>query len=432
MPRFPQSQIRRGIEILEERRLLTALPAMQVAPGSIAGIVHRDDLVADNRWQPGESGLPGVTVELLDSEQQVVAATQTDALGQYRFDDVWPGTYALREVDAATRVLEDIEVLSGSDLTGYDFSELPAGSVAAAFGVAAKVESTPPAASFPFVPAAPSNSVSRPNILQLPGEAYIPNSVDADNPWQLRVLNLPLAAKSAQATPKQMHNASMPTSQLRGGSWLLGEGRPESDFGLDGAMPLVGDFDGDGRDDLAIFLDGEWFLDLNGNDRWDDEDVSIHLGGEQDRPIVGDWNGDGRDDIGVYRAPNASNAVPVAGDFTGRGRDTIGLFQSGKWQLDLDGDGQLTAADPTLHFGAAGDMPVVGDLDGDGRDEIGVFRQGKWIIDSNHNGQIDAADQVFELGGAGDLPVVGDFAGDGRAEAGIYRASPAARVSRTP
>lgn len=431
MPRFPQSQIRRGIEILEERRLLTALPTMQVAAGSIAGIVHRDDVVADNRWQPGETGLPGVTIELLDSEQHVVATTQTDAAGQYRFDDVWPGTYALREVDA-TSVFEDIEVLSGSDLTGYDFSELPPGSVAATFGVAAQVESAPVAVSFPFVPVAPSNSVSRPFTLLLPGEEYIPNSVDVDNPWRLRVLNLPLAAKTAQPAPKLMHNASVATSQLRDGSWLLGEDRPESDFGLDGAIPLIGDFDGDGRDDLAIYRDGEWFLDLNGNDRWDDEDVAINLGDERDRPVVGDWNGDGRDDIGVYRAPASSNAVPVAGDFTGRGRDTIGLFQSGKWQLDLDGDGQLTSADPTLHFGEAGDIPVVGDFDGDGRDEIGVFRQGKWIIDSNHNGRIDAADQVFELGGAGDLPVVGDFNGDGRVEPGIYRASPAARVSRTP
>ncbi|MCA9157434.1 MAG: carboxypeptidase regulatory-like domain-containing protein, partial [Planctomycetales bacterium] len=41
-------------------------------------------------------------------------------------------------------------------------------------------------------------------------------------------------------------------------------------FDLPGAQPLTGDFNGDGFDELALFLDGEWFIDINANGRWDE------------------------------------------------------------------------------------------------------------------------------------------------------------------
>ena len=34
-------------------------------------------------------------------------------------------------------------------------------------------------------------------------------------------------------------------------------------FGVEGAHALTGDFNGDGKDELAIFLDGYWFIDIN-------------------------------------------------------------------------------------------------------------------------------------------------------------------------
>jgi hypothetical protein len=254
-------------------------------------------------------------------------------------------------------------------------------------------------------------------------EEYFPNSVDGESqPWRLSVL------KPALGKAKVMQNASAQANPLRSGKWLLGESQEEASFGREGAMPVVGDFNGDGRDELGMFLEGEWSLDTNGNRHHDDDDTTIQLGTRADQPVVGDWDGDGDDDVGIY---SSQGAIPIAGDFAGHGRDAIGLFQNGTWQLDADGDGKLTSSDPTLNFGTAGDVPVVGDFDGDGRDEIGVFRNGRWIIDSNHNGQIDAADKVFELGGAGDVPVVGDFDGDGVDEPGLYRGVPAARISRT-
>jgi hypothetical protein len=404
---------------------MAAVPALQVATGSIAGIVHQDDLVADGSLQPGEMVLSGISVELLNDAAEVIARAQTDEAGEYHFDDVWPGVYSIRDGQSELTVLSDIEVLSGQELIGQDFSPLPLAGIAAAFASPAEIIQRSPVAAFPFVPAARPASPS-PVVLQIAAkEEYFPSSVDGESqPWRLSVLK-PAISKGAA---KVMQNASAQANPLRSGKWLLGESQEESSFGWEGATPLVGDFNGDGRDELGMFLEGEWSLDTNGNRHRDDDDTTIQLGTRADQPVVGDWDGDGDDDVGIY---GSQGAIPVAGDFAGHGRDAIGLFQNGTWQLDADGDGRLTSSDPTLNFGTAGDAPIVGDFDGDGRDEIGVFRTGRWIIDSNHNGQIDAADKVFELGGAGDVPVVGDFDGDGVDEPGLYRGVPAARISRT-
>ena len=46
---------------------------------------------------PGEPGLPGWTIDLLDSAGAIVATTVTDANGNYSFTDVGPGTYTVQE-----------------------------------------------------------------------------------------------------------------------------------------------------------------------------------------------------------------------------------------------------------------------------------------------------------------------------------------------
>ena len=244
---------------------------------------------------------------------------------------------------------------------------------------------------------------------------------------------------------------------------------------------MTGDWDGDGVTELGMFLDGAWFLDLNGNGTWDESDLWASLGTASDSPVTGDFDGDGKTDIGIFGPawkgdrwavtvepglpdpanrpygkaknvpPEAEAAtdgvramrrtvngdvrvdvidhvfeygsdgdIPVTGDFNGDGVTNIGVFSGGLWRLDTDGNGRLTLSDQQLRLGSAGDLPVVGDFNGDGSDELGVFRGGRWHIDTNRDGVLDARDQIFELGGEGDLPVVGDFDGDGADEPGVY------------
>ncbi len=252
-------------------------------------------------------------------------------------------------------------------------------------------------------------------------------------------------------------------------------------FGLPGGIPVTGDFDGDGLTEIGVFIDGQWFLDLNGNGRWDKDDFWAKLGTAGDLPVTGDWDGDGKTDIGIYGPawvgdpkaiaaepglPDSENEPtgkfknlppdpdeatvgwrtlkrtsqgklrndlidhvfhygtagdwPVSGDWNGDGIATIGVFRNGTWSLDVDGNGRWSDGDQSIKLGQEDDLPVVGDWDGDGIDQLGVYRSGKWILDTNNDHVFDAHDKVFELGGSGDRPIVGDFNGDGIDEPAVY------------
>ncbi len=233
---------------------------------------------------------------------------------------------------------------------------------------------------------------------------------------------------------------------------------------------LAGDFNGDGLDELAIFLDGFWFIDLDGNRQWDDFDLWVKLGDTGDQPVVGDWDGDGKADIGVFGIPwendrelaeyefglpDAENHrigqykhiptvnagyyyvkahkdgvlrrdiidhvfefgrpgdIAVAGDWNGDGVSSIGVFNNGKWTIDYDGDGKFTSADKQFVFGQKGDIPVVGKWDNSDVSKIGVYRNGDWYLDQSGNGVMDQTVLHVRKGAPGDQPVVGDFDGTG-------------------
>jgi hypothetical protein len=79
-------------------------------------------------------------------------------------------------------------------------------------------------------------------------------------------------------------------------------------FGQSGDQPLVGDFNGDGIEELAVYRDGTWYIDSNNNGQIDAEDQVIQLGSPGDTPIVGDFNGDGRAEPGVFHDSTARTA----------------------------------------------------------------------------------------------------------------------------
>ena len=72
---------------------------------------------------------------------------------------------------------------------------------------------------------------------------------------------------------------------------------------------MVGDFNGDGVDEIGVYRDGKWIIDTNGNRQIDAQDKVFELGGAGDKPVVGDWNGDGTDDPGVYHPGTAAEHV---------------------------------------------------------------------------------------------------------------------------
>ena len=250
-------------------------------------------------------------------------------------------------------------------------------------------------------------------------------------------------------------------------------------FGIEHGIPVTGDFNGDGFTEVGVFAEGQWFIDLNGDGNWDENDLWAQLGHQGDLPVTGDWDGDGKADIGIYglawsgdpraigrerglpdresdahgeaknlpgddneeqvqgartlkhtvRGETRSDQIdhvfhygaignhPVAGDWNGDGVATIGVFERGEWRLDRDGDGNFAEDDIKAQFGAVGDIPVVGDFNGDGVDEIAVYRGTQFIMDTNRNHRIDEGDQV--VAAPRGRPVVGDWNGDGTDDVGV-------------
>lgn len=220
----------------------------------------------------------------------------------------------------------------------------------------------------------------------------------------------------------------------------------EFKLGDEFAIARAGDFDGDGSDEVLIYVAGAWYIDVNGNGVWDSSDLWVVLGTPYDVPVVGDWDGDGKDDVGIYGArwdgdelrirmdaglPDPANQYrrKVENRFqhqliAAQETDANGQVTRQKkrvLQRSEQGDFRTDVVDHVFRFGQAADIPVVGDWNGDGVDQIGVFNNGSWMLDLEGDGRQLQGERAFEYGQAGDRPVVGDFDGDGVDDIAIVR-----------
>ncbi|HVE29814.1 MAG TPA: SpoIID/LytB domain-containing protein, partial [Mycobacteriales bacterium] len=199
------------------------------------------------------------------------------------------------------------------------------------------------------------------------------------------------------------------------------------------AQPLVGDWNGDGTDQVGWFRAGQVALQMTGpGGGWVKR---FRYGTAGDVAVVGDWDGDGDDDLGVYRAgrwllrtgltggaPTKTLVFgrpgdrPVVGSWTGK-RLGLGVVRGRTWLLRRS----LTSgvAQRRFGFGRVGDVPVVGSWNGSARTGIGVERDGRWLLRNRRSA--GSAGIVVTFGQAADRPVVGDWDGDGRASPGVVR-----------
>ena len=200
---------------------------------------------------------------------------------------------------------------------------------------------------------------------------------------------------------------------------------------------LTGDWDASERDGIGWWCDGQVRL------RTADGTVYRYTYGRSgDVPIVADWNGDGRDTVSVIRGGTwflndtlaggaASRSftygrvtrgdVPVAGAWTGGPRDLPGIVRDREWHLRFLQSGGN--ADRTFVYGrlTGGDLALWGDWDGTGRDTVGVVREGRWLLRNELTGGAADLSYVFGRVLAGDLPVTGDWNGDRRDTPAIVR-----------
>jgi hypothetical protein len=211
----------------------------------------------------------------------------------------------------------------------------------------------------------------------------------------------------------------------------------------------VGDFNGDGKPDLAVVnFDSNTVTILLGNgDGTFTVGPTLATGSYPTAVAVGDFNGDGKLDLAVTNlmsntvtiflgngdgtfTPAASPATgggPVAiavGDFNGDGKPDLAVVNFGDYTVTIllgNGDGTFTAAAASPAVGSSPRSIAVGDFNGDGKLDLAVVDSSSntvTILLGNGDGTFTAAAPLA----TGSYPIsvaVGDFNGDGKADLAV-------------
>jgi len=224
------------------------------------------------------------------------------------------------------------------------------------------------------------------------------------------------------------------------------------DWGLALDVAISEDFDGDGKDDIAVWRPGAptvaAFYILNSQTNTARVE---RFGQDGDDPtIVGDYSGDGKADLAVYRegtnislqstwfyraTPNGPiffvpwglrGDSPAPGDYDGDGRNDF-VIQRSKAEVQKGGFWTRLATGmvlPVQFFGLPSDSIVPGDYDGDGKTDLATLRvtaAGKfnWSWRRSSDNVIVGPITFGET--ATDYSVQGDYDGDGRTDIAVWR-----------
>ncbi|MBL9084172.1 MAG: hypothetical protein JNK76_20385 [Planctomycetales bacterium] len=442
--------------------------------GTISGGVHADKN-GDCIRNGDEVGIAGVRIELLDSNNNIIAVTYTDADGKYKFDGLERGTYSVREIQPGG-------YFDGGDLIGT-INGVTVGMHAAndiLGGIT--LTSFPDGIEYNFCEKVPS---SIGGIVFQDGATLVSTTSTADD----IIANLP-NLRDGQLTPD---DTRIPGVYVR-------LSRPDGQPIFDVRGNLV-EYVRTAADGSYLFADipaGEYIVTEvhpAGYIDWLDTPGTtggFSTGGDQIRNIVVGWATHSRlnnfsevkVDVVPFRvtlenpppppfnpiadaapppAPTPLNPTPAINP------TTPDLYNSGvvgyTWHLSVVNAGkprtsrmtqsqmvansreleEINAARPDwktesvaqglfrlrtgdddqatvreVKFGVEHGIPVAGDFNGDGSTDVGVYHEGSWYVDLNGNGTWDAQDLWAKLGTRDDLPVTGDWDGDGKMDIAIF------------
>jgi C1A family cysteine protease len=224
-------------------------------------------------------------------------------------------------------------------------------------------------------------------------------------------------------------------------------------FCVGNEIPCTGDFNGDKKDDIVTFTRGttaDVYVALSDGNKFNGTSVKWHdsfcMGNEI--PLTGDFNGDGKDDIATFTRGTSGdvyialsdgakfngngvkwhdnfcmgNEIPLVGDFNGDGKDDIATFTrgtTGDVYVALSDGSKFNGTGVKWHdsFCMGTEIPLVGDVDGDNKDDIITFTRGTtgdvYVAKSNGSAFIGTAVKWHDNFCFGtETPVAGDYNGD--------------------
>jgi FG-GAP-like repeat/Fibronectin type III domain len=169
-------------------------------------------------------------------------------------------------------------------------------------------------------------------------------------------------------------------------------------LGGTGYVPVPGDYDGDRRQDVAVYnpSTGAWNILLSSTNFTTSLNLGWGGGGSTFVPVPGDYDGDGKTDPAVYRPSTA------------------------RWSILTSSSNYLSSL--TVDWGGAGYTPIFGqDFDGDFRADVAVYQEstGTWLVLKSTTNYATAIIEAW--GGVGYTLVPGDYDGDHKADLGLYQ-----------
>jgi len=229
-----------------------------------------------------------------------------------------------------------------------------------------------------------------------------------------------------------------------------------------GDVAMTGDMDGDGIADLVVYrgTTGEWFWLSSSTGYSYQAAMGVQFGVPAlgDVPVLADFDGDGRADLGVWRAStgtwywitsssgysvnsihgvqwgvSALGDTPFTADMDGDGKADLVVYRgsTGEWFWLSSSTGYSYDGAHGVLWGAPslGDVPLLGDIDGDGKADFVVWRASTggwfWLTSGTGYTYVPSFNALFgsPLPVVGDKPLLADIDGDGKADLVIYRAS---------
>jgi hypothetical protein len=234
----------------------------------------------------------------------------------------------------------------------------------------------------------------------------------------------------------------------------------------DHPVPLLGDFNGDGVTDLAIYdpLTSTFSIAVTQvNSAIPLYTATFPLGNPSDHPIplLGDFNGDGRTDVAIYDPTTSTfrfvvtqpftssplygasyafgnpntHPIPLVGDFNADGKTDFAIYDPTTSTFSFvltGGTNGFPLSGGFYQFGNPSDhaLPLVGDFNADGKSDFSIYDPTTSTFRFDATGSVTGFPLYSgsaQLGNPNDhpIPLLGDFVGDGKSDFSIYDATAA-------